>query len=64
MSAVSPSIEQENDFSLDYSYEVKNENDLTFSDALVLARSLESVVIQKEPQWTNPIYRMRSTWVD
>jgi len=64
VSAVSPSIEQENDFSLDYSYEVKNENDLTFSDALVLARSLESVVIQKEPQWTNPIYRMRSTWVD
>lgn len=56
---------KQNDWALNINYVKENPNDaliLNPDQSLVLAQELEKVILQEKPEWTNPIYRMFSSW--
>lgn len=63
VNGVIPVIEDENDWTLDFPIIPNNKNTLNTDEAQLLANALESIVIQEQPKWTHPIYRMLSTWM-
>ncbi len=55
-------IKKDNDWALDYEYKNNKKTDLSCNESKTLANYLESIIINEQPKWLNPIYRMYSTW--
>lgn len=64
VNSVTPIITCERDWALEYDYKNLDNKDLTSTQSKLLANSLESIIIQEQPQWVNPVYRMFSTWTE
>lgn len=62
VNGITPIIEKENDWALDYEYKNNLKTNLSCNESKTLANYLESIVISEQPKWVNPIYRMYSTW--
>ena len=62
INGIKPIIDLRKDWALEYDFISDNENDFNSEKAKILANGLESIIIQNEPKWTHPIYRMYSTW--
>lgn len=64
VNSVTPIITRVRDWALEYDYKTVDKKDLTSTQSKMLANSLESLIIQEQPQWLSPVYRMYSTWTE
>ena len=60
---INPIIDDDNDWSLNFDYDVVNKEDLTQQETKIICEDIENLIWDLKPEWLHPAYRMVSSWI-